>query len=236
MSELNLLNEYKKINQLIFQNKLPDTIPVSWNHSRTALGKTRIKFVPGKDPLFAIHISNFFLCSDLEYIETLIHEMIHVLIAINGEYKKDKLIHGPIFKKYMNRINHDFPQYSISIKENRPLKIDQSKIRMQNGFYIIVGDKHYFNLYTKNIYPVDRDKIIRALCRNFRITQGEIHFFRGQYKLLATASVRRKVKTLTGKLQYLHNKSDMESLFQLIKKDSLYDQLIQKKPGLFSLF
>lgn len=226
MINLNLTKQYSEINSEIFSNKLPSDIPVKWNHSKTALGKTQIRSPRFGKPEISISISKFFICSKKEYTETLIHEMIHVLMVINGEYHKDTRIHGALFQANMNRINRDFPHYKISIREKKQLPVDISKIKNMNGFFLITEEKQYFNLYCKEIDKSMQKQIIKALKRGFKIRTGAIYFFSGKYEELASAPVRRSAKTLTGKIQYLHNNKTMESLFDKIKKDFPYGMSI----------
>jgi hypothetical protein len=149
MTQLNLRIEYDKLNHLIFHNQLPKDISLKWNYSKTCLGKTRIQHKGNGVYDFQISISRFYVCSDKEYVETLIHEMIHVFMVINGEFRKDKRVHGPLFKKYMNDINHQFPQYTIKVKENNKVEIDASRIALQNGFFLITGNNKKYSIYTE---------------------------------------------------------------------------------------
>lgn len=215
--------EYTRLNQLIFGGKLPENITLKWNHSKTCLGKTKIEGLSFKGKLnFHIYISKFFICSEKEYIETLIHEMIHVLMAVKGEFKNDKRVHGPLFRQYMNQINNQFPQYTIKIKEDKKLEIDHSRIKIQNGFFLVTEhDKKYFNLYKDELNHKIVKKVLRVLKSGFRIKKGELYTFKGKYSELATAPIRKNMNTLTGKLQYLHNKEEMENLLRKIKNDSL---------------
>jgi len=220
MDNLDLNEQYRKINKEIFSNKLPENIPVKWNHSKTAMGKTRIRIPRNGLPEMSIAISRFFICSSKEYTETLIHEMIHVFMVENGEYHKDNRIHGSLFRKYMDQINKDFPQYTISVKENKQIPVDPSKIKKRHGYLILFNGKQYFNLYNNNIDEKMRKRIIRSLKRGFNIGNGKIYFFYGKYEEIASAPVRRTFKTLTGKIQYLRDSESMESLIEKIKKDS----------------
>lgn len=226
MHTLNLEHKYKILNDEIFNNSLPENLPVKWNHSKTSLGKTRIKITSLGSHEMSISISKFFICSEKEYMETLIHEMIHVFMVVSGEFRKDNRVHGPLFRRHMDQINRDFPHYRISIKEKKQLAIEMSRLKSRDGFLLIFQDKHYFNLYFKSIDENLKKKIIRSLKRGFNIRDGSIYFFTGIYAELATAPVRRSLKTLTGKIQYLRNNESMESLFDKIKKDFPHEMKI----------
>ncbi len=219
MNKLDLDEHYKLLNEEIFSNQLPEKIPLKWNHSKTSMGKTRIKMTRLGALEMSISISKFFICSEKEYVETLIHEMIHVLMVVLGEFRKDNRIHGPLFRMHMARINKDFPHYSISIKEIKQLPIDISKMKIRDGFFLSFKGKQYFNIYYETIDEKMKKKIVRSLKRGFNITDGKIYFFTGKYEELATAPVRRSIRTLTGKIQYLRDSKSMESLFDKIQKD-----------------
>ena len=171
---------------------------------------------------FKITISKFFLCTEREYIETLIHEMIHVLMAVKGEFRKDKRVHGPLFRKYMEEINKNFPEYSITVKEQRQLPVNKTRMAMQNGFLLIFDNKVYFNLYKDRIDKNRHGGILRKLVFHYGIQRGEIYFFQGKYTTLATAPVRQNLKTLTGKIQFLHNEKEMIKLRNNIRENHLY--------------
>ncbi|MBB6478959.1 SprT-like domain-containing protein [Spirochaeta isovalerica] len=232
MSSMDLSKEYSILNRKIFDNSLPETIPVKWNNSRTNLGKTRISLNRDGTYDFAITISRFFLCSDKQYTETLIHEMIHVYMAVSGEFRKDGKIHGPLFKKHMNRINRDFPQFQITIKEEGRVNVDISKIPHQNGFLLCTGDRIFFNLLNKDIDESIRKQVIRQIPLAYRIKQGDLYFFQGRYSQLATVPVRRNVKTFIGKLQYLRDRDSMESLRDSILQNHQLHIPLQKKKGM----
>ena len=216
MIQLDLQKQYNLLNKSIFNNTLPSSIPVKWNHSRTSMGKTRIKGNLDGSPEISITISRFFLCTQNEYIEPLIHEMIHVYMAVHGEFKKDGRVHGPLFRSHMNRINREFPQYRISIKENGPLKIDRSRIKTQNGFLLCMDKNIHFNLFCREIDNTLQNHIIKHIPGLHKIRSGDIIFFTGQYEEFATAPIRQNKKTLTHKLQYFKDKKRMRNIKKII--------------------
>ncbi len=218
---LNIINEYRRLNKEIFRDQLPENIILKWNNSKTCLGKTKIQMTGEGDYSFTIYISRFFICTDKEYIETLIHEMIHVLMAAKGEFKMDKRVHGPQFCCYMNSINRQFPQYNIKVKEDKKLEIDQSKVALQHGFFLVLDDnRKYFNLYNKRIDEKMIKTIISHLTSAFRKSNGELYTFHGRYPEIATAPVRKTLKTVSCKLQFLQDNMEMEILHNKIRNDS----------------
>jgi len=234
MAQLDLTAEYDKLNKLIFQNRLPDGITIKWNHSKKCLGKTKITQSHNKAISFHISISKFFLCTDMEYIETLIHEMIHVQMAIEGNFRKGIRPHGSLFRKYMDQINNQFPQYSIKIREDEKVEIDKSRIALQKGFLLVTdNNKKYFNLYRNEINDRELKLIINHLSSAGHNTTGNLYVFQGKYQELATAPVRNNLKTLVERLQYFHNEEEMENLLELIRKGQHDLYRIEKKKSLF---
>ena len=58
---------------------------------------------------FTIRISTYYECSEREYQETLLHEMIHYYIGVNK--LKDTSAHGQIFRDMMNTINEKYGRH-----------------------------------------------------------------------------------------------------------------------------
>lgn len=236
MSKPNLKEQYAYLNKLIFENSLPELIPIRWNHSKTSMGKTHISMSSSGEMTFKISISRFFLCTEHQYIETLIHEMIHVLMASKGEFKVDSRVHGPRFKEHMSRINRDFPQYRITVKEERQIPVDEKRIALQNGYLASFDNKIYFNLYSKDLDRKMQHTIVNRLPALYGISKGDIYFFQGRYSQLSTAPVRRNVKTLIGKIQFLRDNNEMMKIMSHVEENHSAHYSISKKEFIKSFF
>ncbi len=58
---IDLNNEYKRFNKLIFNNQLPENVAVKWNNAKTFLGKTNIYYSNNREYLKSnIKISTFY--------------------------------------------------------------------------------------------------------------------------------------------------------------------------------
>lgn len=55
---------------------------------------------------FTIRISTYYDCTEREYQETLLHEMIHYYITYNHIH--DTSSHGPVFREMMHRLNRQY--------------------------------------------------------------------------------------------------------------------------------
>ena len=97
---------FRQFNADYFGGELP--VPrLALSKARTRLGtmsykrKLHICVVEYSD--FTIRVSTYYDCTEREYQETLLHEMIHYYIA----YKRirDKSSHGPVFRQMMRQLN-----------------------------------------------------------------------------------------------------------------------------------
>ncbi|MCI6489177.1 MAG: SprT-like domain-containing protein, partial [Prevotella sp.] len=86
---------------------------------------------------FTIRISTYYECSEREYQETLLHEMIHYYIA----YKNisDTSSHGKVFRQIMQQLNneHGWNITITSSMHNHKLTPVQRKITVANYFLVL---------------------------------------------------------------------------------------------------
>lgn len=100
---------FKQFNADYFGDELP--VPrLALSKARTRLGtmscKRRLRVCVVEYSDFTIRISTYYDCTEREYQETLLHEMIHYYIT----YKRirDKSSHGPVFRRMMERLNSQY--------------------------------------------------------------------------------------------------------------------------------
>ncbi len=97
-----VLEKYEEFNRECFAGTLP-VVPLNISRSRRALGCLKFRRRGGRCYDYSIWISNR-LDMPQEVIEdTIIHEMIHLYIYVNG--LKDTSAHGKIFRTMMEAIN-----------------------------------------------------------------------------------------------------------------------------------
>ncbi|MBO4671049.1 MAG: SprT-like domain-containing protein [Bacteroidales bacterium] len=122
---------FDEFNSLIFGGKLPK-IPLALSNAATYVGqctfKTRKK--PFRAPEhydFKLRISTRFDLPQSELEDTIIHEMIHYYIRLNGI--KDSSAHGTVFRRMMNDINSRFGRHirvsHHTTKDQREALVDQ---------------------------------------------------------------------------------------------------------------
>ncbi len=96
-----LYGKFDYFNQLCFHGQLP-RVTIQLNTRKMALGRTCRRIDgSGKETIW-IEISVRFDFPEEEYIDTLLHEMIHYYILVNK--LQDDAPHGTLFKNEMNRI------------------------------------------------------------------------------------------------------------------------------------
>lgn len=204
MNQLDLEMEYGKLNREIFSGSLPEKISVKWSSARRYAGITQVRFnrLTGKCEECAIRISRFLEYSDDEYRETLIHEMIHVKIALMGRKAWKQAPHGLLFRNEMERINRDFRQYSITISDKQFRKIRENHRKMQHGIVVKTPEgASWINLFYRNIDIHLFNRTICHLSAWSEFKNASIYSFNGIYEHTGQFSVRRTERTLVTGLQ-----------------------------------
>lgn len=101
---------FAEFNTAYFGGGLPEP-RLEVSNSRTMLGQFRCRrqkrwpFGRPRSTGFTIKVSAFYDTSEREYMNTLLHEMIHYHIAFRGI--KDTSPHGKVFREIMERLNRD---------------------------------------------------------------------------------------------------------------------------------
>lgn len=122
---------FDEYNALIFDGKLP-RIPVLLSNAASYVGlctfKTRKRLFKAPEYYdFKLRISTRFELPEAEIQDTVIHEMIHYYIRLNGI--RDTSAHGKVFRQMMNDINRRFGRHITvshhTTKEQREAALDK---------------------------------------------------------------------------------------------------------------
>lgn len=221
---IDLKLEYQRFNKLIFNNKLPKDMPVKWTKSKRALGRAHLYYSLKSKKLVkcTITISNYLICTDHEYRETLIHEMIHVFLGKKSKFKKGDNHHGPSFIKEMGRINRNFPEYQISPRDTKIRNIEDSNIPVMHGFLVhTLQGKVYFNLYKKAIDRLLFSHILAHISETPAMKGATVYTFSGRYIELALGKVRKKAITLKQNLQSFRDEQLSLSILNNVKENCI---------------
>lgn len=131
---------FRQFNADYFGDELP--VPrIALSKARTRLGTMSYrrvrKLLRWTYTDFTIRISTYYECSEREYQETLLHEMIHYYIA----YKNisDTSSHGKVFRQIMQQLNneHGWNITITSSMRNHKLTPVQRKITVANYFLVL---------------------------------------------------------------------------------------------------
>lgn len=131
---------FRQFNADYFGDELP--VPrIALSKARTRLGTMSCrrvrKLLRWTYTDFTIRISTYYECSEREYQETLLHEMIHYYIA----YKNisDTSSHGKVFRQIMLQLNneHGWNITITSSMRNHKLTPVQRKITVANYFLVL---------------------------------------------------------------------------------------------------
>ena len=96
---------FHKYNKKYFNGELEEpSFEITKTKNRLGCCKWRTNYFGEKE--FTIEISRYFQRPEKDYINTLIHEMIHLYIRQKGIYDGDKH-HGPEFYRWADKINQD---------------------------------------------------------------------------------------------------------------------------------
>lgn len=122
--------KFGEFNQMCFGGSLP-AIPIKLSNARTFVGMCTYKrrrrlFGTTQRYDFCLRISQVFDLPEHELEDTVLHEMIHYYIGVNGI--ADSSAHGPVFRKMMNEINETYGRHITvshkSTKEQREQLVD----------------------------------------------------------------------------------------------------------------
>lgn len=180
--EIDLQDEYDKLNGLIFGGKL-QPVEMIWNTRRSAHGivKAQRNRRTGEITIQSLGMSKFLDVPYKVFKDTLAHEMIHVFLLQQGINDG----HGYKFKSEMSRIN------SLGLGFNVSVTMDGSRFELSKHmqakakemvFFLLDSDKtsNMLILTTPNIYRTDGHQVERLYGRlvvsgKYRWVKGEVY-------------------------------------------------------------
>jgi hypothetical protein len=180
--EIDLQDEYNKLNGLIFGGKLKP-VEMIWNTKKSAHGtvKAQRNRITGEITIKSLGMSKFLDVSYKVFKNTLAHEMIHVFLLQQGINDG----HGYRFKSEMSRIN------SLGLGFNVSVTLDGSSFSLSKHaqakakemvFFLLDSDKtsNMLILTTPNIYRTDGHQVERLYGRlvvsgKYRWVKGEVY-------------------------------------------------------------
>jgi len=220
---INLQYEYDKLNNLLFDNKLP-RIQIRWSMTKNSHG--HLKIIRNRTTgivlsIVGMSMSKFYSVPYYVFTNTLAHEMIHVYQAINNITEINNN-HGPVFFREASRINNMGLGFNVSEKVNSTQlgsttsqfvktktrivmvskfdSIEKIHFMTENAFYDSIDElKQLLNYLTKNKYNEIMGKFYKVNIPNVEI------FY-----------INRKISGLTGYL--IDSSQRLQSLLPDIMK------------------
>lgn len=151
-------------NNLCFGGQLPrPRLMLSQRNRAVGMTKSRVTFVNGKPVVsHTIEISVRYDLPEIEYIDTIVHEMIHYYIRINNI--QDDSPHGTVFRSMMNDISQKYGiritiEYDESDEELIARVTDRNRyicvveaVDGSTSFAIVIRDKvfHCWDVISKH--------------------------------------------------------------------------------------
>ena len=141
-------------NNLCFGGQLPrPRMMLTQRIGAVGMTKSRVALINGKPVvLHTIEVSVRYDLPEIEYIDTIVHEMIHYYIQINKI--KDDSPHGTVFHSIMNEISQKYGiRITVTYDESDEVKI--ARVTDRNRYICVVEDKDG----TTSFAIVIRDKV-----------------------------------------------------------------------------
>lgn len=216
---LNWIKEnYEKYNTLIFKGNLPHEgkfrkkdgklcdFSLEVSHTKTALGHLRWDGTDHRIMHYTIKISNLYDRNEKDYIDTLVHEMIHFYIAYTCT--RDTSPHGKVFKSMMKDLNAKYGlNMSVRTKINAPI-IGLGKGNIYTVMTMATKDGRYFVSSVNKKYAKD----VQMIADRWGGAK-EINWYKTTDPMFATWT---KVRKLRGTL---FSKSNYERVVDKLKND-----------------
>jgi hypothetical protein len=163
--EINLREEYNKLNKLLFNDSLGE-VPLKWDNRKTSLGHVSSihNRITGERKVQHLSMSSFYKLSYRQFRDTLAHEMIHVWQTFRGE----KGNHQWSFLSQARRINGMGLGFNINVSNGEEISMsDQTKVGAQGktlmAIILHIDGRYYLNVTTPSTYQVESDKFFNTL-------------------------------------------------------------------------
>lgn len=149
-----LIKQFNILNKEFFNGELP-SIEIKISRTKNVFGKYMFKlpcFANGyKEVPMSISISKFWIRTRKEYIETLMHEMIHYYLSYKMIGRTEDP-HGYHFQKMMREINNK-SDYNISIRSSSNGKQSLNNANGKKSVIVVFeyNNKKYFSKIAKTL-------------------------------------------------------------------------------------
>jgi hypothetical protein len=163
---IDLYREYDKLNAQLFDDKLP-RVPMKWSNRKYSLGhvNAHINRASRESKINYLGMSNFHAMPYRVFKDTLAHEMIHVLLLINGKHDYGDN-HGYNFHREANRINSMGLGYNITAHSNDKLGVSDSvKGREMIAIILKINNVNYIAVTSNKVYETEFSRVVNLFER-----------------------------------------------------------------------
>jgi hypothetical protein len=205
-NEINLQNEYDKLNSLLFKGNL-QPVTMLWNKRKGAHGvvKGTRNRKTGKITLTSLSMSQFLKVPYKFFKDVLAHEMVHVFWMQQDVNAK----HGPLFVQEMNRINSMGLGFNVSVRSDssETSKFEMSQDAIKQGMELVCllmktdKEKNILSVMKYNAYKKEAYKIIDIYNflvnkkPKYRFAEGE--FFLSTNPKLQARQIQRSFRSVS---------------------------------------
>lgn len=245
--EYDLQAKYAYYNKLLFDNKLP-TIPIEWKSMKTAGGIVHYRATrssrPAPHPLMVrlgrvdkhanydlkpdslrMELSPLYKKSEQALDDTLIHEMIHVLMLTTGHIGEG---HGPLFHAELRRCSK-IVGFEVTDKDHIDgLDLSEEVPIKAYGVVLIApkdGGKFVYTLMTENTLKANIEALKKRLAYAPRGMNASVLFYVIKDKMWSEKAIRSPVQRKVGKSFALYKGTDPALFADLQKNGKIIDRL-----------
>lgn len=216
-NNIDLQHEYDKINQLVFDGKLP-RVPLVWDSSKRRLGvvKSMRNRFTGEMKVRSLGMSTYYKIPYRKFKDVMAHEMIHVWQVVTGRGGS----HAWDFHSEARRINGLGLGFNITQKNNEEFGVsDQAATNAKDLIAIIqeVNGEYFLSVTTPSVYETDFDSVVNFYKRG--IDQGK-------YRSVVITVIQSRNPNLLGKRIM---RSMIRSFSYSPLSDNLLEQLLNDK-------
>ena len=219
-TQVNLRDEYNRINTELFNDELPE-VKMRWSTRKGNLGHVvaTINRVTNEAVIKNLAISSFHAMPYRVFKDTLAHEMIHIKQISDNEFNSRES-HGMEFHGEMRRINNMGLGYNIMVRSED--KLDMSNIALQKAagktficIILEIDGRKMLNVTTQRVYDAEGQNV-------FDLFQKLVN--RGKYREVTIIVVKSDNPQL---LKYTISRTFRRGLSYAPLSDELLDELLQ---------
>lgn len=158
---IDLYDEYDKLNRLLFDGKLP-RVSMKWSNRKGSFGHVNalINRRTGESKVNYLGMSSFHSMPYRVFKNTLAHEMIHVKQIIDLTHDINNP-HGRRFQEEANRINNMGLGFNITAVSDENLGVsDNIKPKNLVGIILKIDGNNYLAVTKNNVYEEGFDRIV----------------------------------------------------------------------------